>query len=573
MNTKRTPWLTNAFVCTLFFPAFLLTACGGADSGGGPTTKPTSAPPATLASIQVTPAAPSVAKGLTQQFKATGTYSDGTTADVTSQSAWASTVTPVATINASSGLEQSVSPGTTSITATVGSVSGSTTLTVTAPVGQSIAITPNKVAVSVGASQHLSAVLTYSDGTTADVTSQASWTSSATPVATVVSTSGVVTGVSAGSAMITATVGSINSTSTVSVVTATWTATGSMTLGHERHTATLLANGKVLVAGGEEIRPIANVGGDLYDPASGTWSGVALQIPRVRHSATPLSDGRVLIVGGDHGEQFQANPYNSAEIYDPATGTSTATGNLLTARAGHTATLLPNGKVLVAGGQITGTMYPAPTASAELFDPATGSFVSTNNMLSPHFGASAFLLANGKVLVVAGNGQSPPTAELYDPATQIWSATGPLAEAYSTSLSQMSATLLADGKVLLTGGSAALAGTPNVVVLATCELYDPATNVWTATGSLNFARGVHTATLLANGRVLVAGGVDSTQLPISSAEIYDPTAGTWSLSASLPGPLSLHTATLLMNGQVLVAGGDGNTPTTVGTAAALLYTP
>lgn len=357
------------------------------------------------------------------------------------------------------------------------------------------------------------------------------------------------------------------------VVTSTWTATASLSAGRAEHTATLLANGKVFIAGGDAAvtgGPIVERAAgtwEIYDPAAGTWSTGNLVVPRSRHSATLLSDGRVLIVGGDDGYQDEINPWASTEIFDPSTGTSVAAGNLLTARALHTVTLLPNGEVLVAGGQTTSTgpNFPSPTATAELYDPASGASVATNNELNFHLASTAILLANGKVLVADG------MPELYDPTTQIWSPTGKLAGSFQNPPSGATATLLNDGRVLLAGGNATLSpGGTAVSNLA--ELYSPTSNTWTAAGSLNIGRSGHTATLLANGKVLVTGGVDHSNKVMSSAEVYDPATDTWSLTASLPVAAIGHTATLLANGQVLVVGGEtgpglGDIPN------AELYTP
>ena len=328
----------------------------------------------------------------------------------------------------------------------------------------------------------------------------------------------------------------------------TWTATGSLNTARVQHTATLLPNGKVLVAGGTDSSGLFSASAEIYDPASGTWTATGrLNNWRFSHSATLLPNGMVLVAGGfgslnpppipelpPHPPSF--NPTGSAELYDPASGTWTATGNLNTARTYHTATLLANGKVLVAGGGFNGTTL---LASADLYDPASGTWTATGSLNTARTGHTATLLPDGKVLVAGGsNGEGIASAELYDPASGTWSATGSL----GTARELHTATLLPDGKVLVAGG---LGTSGN---LASAELYDPASGIWTATGSLNNPRFSHTATLLPNGNVLVAN---------SSAELYDPAIGTWTATGSLNTARSNYTATLLSNGNVLAAGGEG----------------
>src|SRR6266498_5680586 len=186
------------------------------------------------------------------------------------------------------------------------------------------------------------------------------------------------------------------------------------------------------------------------------------------------------------------------------------TGSLGTARAAHTATLLPSGKVLVAGGyNDSGSL-----SSAELYDPATGNWTNTGSLGTTRELHTATLLPSGKVLVAGGYASSGflSSAELYDPATGNWSSTGSLgaARGYHT------ATLLPSGKVLVAGGY------NDSGPLSSAELYDPATGNWTNTGSLGTERGYHTATLLPSGKVLVAGGYSRNRIWLNSAELYDP---------------------------------------------------
>jgi hypothetical protein len=259
-----------------------------------------------------------------------------------------------------------------------------------------------------------------------------------------------------------------------------------------------------------------------------------------------LANGEVLVAGGDSG----SGVLSSAELYDPATGTWTATGSLGIARRLHTATLLDNGKVLVAGGD-DGTNF---LSSAELYDPATGTWSATGNLGTARRYHTAIMLGvrqdffdSGKVLVAGGfNGGYLLNVEVYDPAGGTWTDYPSLSQARALH----TATLLPDFQVLIAGGSDSNGS------LASAEVYDPISARWTTTGNLGTARELHTATLLPNGKVLVAGGFGPH--PLSSTELYDPPSRTWSATGNLGASNSRfsHTATLLLNGKVLVAGGS-----------------
>jgi hypothetical protein len=317
----------------------------------------------------------------------------------------------------------------------------------------------------------------------------------------------------------------------------TWTGTGDMYQGGlAAHTAILLPNGKVLAAAGGVFSEVAFQNSDkaeLYNPASGTWTSTGPHVQTYNRSATLLLNGNVLLAGGD--SQLDNNGFASAELYDPASETSTPTGSLGTARSHHMTTLLPNGKVLVTGGYDSSGNF---TTSAELYDPASGTWTATGGLNAARIGHTATLLANGKVLVVGGRNSSGglASAELYDPASGAWTATGSL----TTARVGHTATLLPTGKVLLAGGT-------NGGVLASAELYDPASGAWTATGSLTTARVGHTATLLSNGNVLFAGGVNDTGV-LASAELYGPV----SPSAQL---LNVATRLKVLSGDNVLIGG------------------
>ncbi len=321
------------------------------------------------------------------------------------------------------------------------------------------------------------------------------------------------------------------------VTTKTWLSAGNLATARSNHTATLLLNGMVLVAGGYNPGNLASA--ELYNPATNTWTAAgSLATARSDHTATLLPNGIVLVSGG-----FSDSVLASAELYDPATNTWSAAGSLATARYSHRATLLPNGMVLVTGGFIPGSNL----ASAELYDPATNTWTAAGSLATARSSHTATLLPNGMVLVAGGGNFSGnlASAELYDPATNTWTAAGSLA----TARRSHTATLLPNGIVLMSGGF-------NDSVLASAELYDPATNTWSAAESLATARFIHTATLLPNGMVLVVGGNGGGfNGSFASAELYDPAMNKWSAVENLAISRHEHTATLLSNGIVLVAGG------------------
>ena len=271
-----------------------------------------------------------------------------------------------------------------------------------------------------------------------------------------------------------------------------------------------------------------------------------MSVARARHTATLLATGKVMVTGGTAVSAI-------AELYDPTTGLFANSGAMGFTRSDHTATLLPSGKVLVSGGQ---TVVPGNGVTAEIYDPSTGLWAATGSMHSARSHHTATQLPSGLVLVVAGVGgfgAGPvASAELYNPATGTWTTTGSLGSVRESH----TATLLPSGKVLVAGG---VDSGGNAIV--STDLYDPATGLWTPTGALNQRRFSHSATLLASGRVLVAGGGVSNGFvttPLSSAEIYDPLTGAWFNTDPLDTRVN-HTATLMRDGIVLVAGGVGDT--------------
>ncbi|WP_158622213.1 kelch repeat-containing protein [Corallococcus sp. CA047B] len=329
------------------------------------------------------------------------------------------------------------------------------------------------------------------------------------------------------------------------VVDPGWSSTGSMALAHRYHTATLLPSGKVLVAGG--LVPTAGYTrvAELFDPLTGTWKGVApMAEARAQHTATLLGSGRLLIVGGTR----SGSVLSTAELFDPETETWSPADVLTTARVLHTATLLRDGRVLVTGGQ---GLASEPLVSSEVFEPATGSWSPAGAMSAARVEATATLLPSGKVLV-AGGIISTAVTELFDPATRQWTETG----AMVSSRQAHSATLLPDGKVLVAGGTSSGGYSQSI---ATTELYDPITGRWKATGGMAVAHKWHSASLLPDGTVLVTGGASGASggwaLGTAVAELYLPSTGTWQSAGTLQTARGNHTATLLPSGRVLIAGG------------------
>lgn len=268
----------------------------------------------------------------------------------------------------------------------------------------------------------------------------------------------------------------------------------------------------MLVAGGY-AGTAALASSEIYDPVAGTWTATTgnLGTARSRHTATLLNDGtgRVLVAGGWDGVSANSSALTSAELYDPVAKTWLSVGSLGDGRYQHTATLLPDGKVLVAGGVSSGT---TTLSSAEVFDP------------------------NPTVLGVLS-----------------WAPVGAMPSGHT----QHTATLLPNGTVLVAGGKNGIAK------VSTSATYNPATTSWTLRGALTDARTLHTATLLPSGSVLVTGGLSTNAL--AKAELYDTALGTWSVADDLLSARYQHAATLLQNGQLLVTGGYNGT-TTLGSA-------
>jgi hypothetical protein len=313
---------------------------------------------------------------------------------------------------------------------------------------------------------------------------------------------------------------------------------GSMGTARTSHTANLLTDGTVLLAGGQGAATA-----EKYDPSTKKFTSTtgSMSVARDGHTATLLKTGKVLITGGQ--ASFGAAPYATAELFDPSTGMFTpTTGNMSVARTGHNATLLADGKVLITGGN---------TLTADLFDPASGMFTpTTGHMLAARLNDTATLFTNGKVLITGGlSGGAVATAELYDPSTKTFSATtGTMAAARTYHTATLLTTGPNAGKVLVAGGTA---------TTATAELYDPTLGTFSTIAAMTSTRQRQTATLLSDGSVLIAGGSESDANVniLAAAELFDPNSGTFTATGGMLTPRIVHTATLLKDGTVLVTGG------------------
>ena len=315
-------------------------------------------------------------------------------------------------------------------------------------------------------------------------------------------------------------------------VARTFTPTGSMTVPRTGQTITMLLDGRVLLTGGDQNAGYRSqlASAEIYDPGNGAFTATgSMSTPREGHTATILRDGRVLVAGGSP-NGIQAT--DSAEIYDPSSGTFSRTGHLHQPRVAHVAALLGTGKVLIAGGGRGG--MPGGYISydtAEMYDPVTASFTSVRaHMTSDRVGAAAVKLTDGRVLIVGGKSGRMMTsrlrniasltplntAEIYDPESGTFVKTRDMDAPHYLA----TATLLNDGNVLVVGGWR-IQG-PIVVGMREAEVYQPETDRFSRIGQTNVARLTNTATLLNDGEVLIAGGVADKSLITASVEFYSP---------------------------------------------------
>lgn len=300
------------------------------------------------------------------------------------------------------------------------------------------------------------------------------------------------------------------------------------------HTSTLLNNGKVLIAGGFNEHPtmvIFNTA-ELFDPVSKSFTYTGkMNDKRNTHTATLLNNGKVLIAGGWGGNQ----KLSSAEIYEPETGQFTPVGSLSIPRAAFTATLLNNGMVLIAGSE-----------TAELFNPAANSFSQTGNLIEPRGGHTATLLNDGRVLIVGGSASNNviPSAEIYDPQTGNFTL---VESKLNNARYKHAAILLNDGNVLIVGGANNLDWQGQ---LNSAELYDAASGTFAEISALNNSRFKIAGAIakLSNGNVLIAGGN-------KVVELFDHKSVTFGSEDNLDDNYFSGTATQFNGSNVLIAGG------------------
>jgi hypothetical protein len=335
----------------------------------------------------------------------------------------------------------------------------------------------------------------------------------------------------------------------------TWAPAAPLSQARWAAASLLLRDGRVMVIGGTTGSSSNNAvtTATIFDPATGFWISVTGMLqPRAYAMAVLLADGSVLVAGGSRNGQ----PLDTAERYYPGTDTWLAAGRLNLPRTQGTLTLLPDGRVLAAGGGVEGGPGWNSTASAELFDPKRGVWTVTAPMSVARARQSATLLPDGDVLIAGGattfhgdTGSVTATAELYNPKAGKWAAAAPMSRPRYVH----GAALLHDGRVLVAGGWYATSNTDPSH--DTAEIYDPAANQWTATGPMTSARAEYGLVELPDGRVLAAGGIDPSYRVQTATELFDPAIGRWEASGKLATATMGSAIQALPDGQVLIAGG------------------
>lgn len=328
--------------------------------------------------------------------------------------------------------------------------------------------------------------------------------------------------------------------------------------GRSHHQTAVLADESIILVGGSGNAV------QRYRPSTGQFEALnaVLSTRRYVHTATALRNGRVLVLGGE----TSASPSSSAltdvaELYEPVAGPfATLPARMLQRRGDHTATLLSNGNVLIAGGMASGGARPVGTASTEVYSRAAGTFSAGPTMPEARDNHTATVMQDGRVLIVGGQAGCSATscarldtALIYSPATNAITATGHLTHARDGH----TATVLLDGRVLIAGGSNPAADPLVAEEIASMEIYDPETGMFTPAADMRIPRRSHTATLLNDGRVLLAGGSSLLGAVSARTEIFDPVTGTTAEGPLMSSPRIFHSAHLLPNGKVLIAGGLG----------------
>ncbi len=426
----------------------------------------------------------------------------------------------------------------------------------------SIALTPANPAIPLYSTQQFAANATYADSSTKDVTSLVTWSFAANSPPSAGAVASLIGGLATadntrcgGPVTVTATAGTVSASTGLMVSIPGGFACGANTVdARDPHTATLLNNGLILIAGGFGSNGTALNTAELYDPVanSSRYTVGSMNTPRAGHTATLLGDGTVLIVGG---VDDQGNLLATAEIYDPVADSFTlvSSSSLSVARQKHSATLLNDGTVVIVGGAGAG----GGVLAIDVYDPSIPGFWTTsiNNLAVARDSHTATLLSTGDVLIAGGysGGAAVNSAEIVSASCHCNSSntTIPMTSARA----QHSATALGNGQVLLAGGIDDTGGTIN-----SAELYDPSGGAFNPiSASMACSRASHTATLLAGGKVLLAGGCSD---PANTAELFDPTSSAFTATPSqLNTPRSAHTATLIQcsscaeNGWVLVEDG------------------